>query len=459
MKKQLDITKSNKIFNKAKKLIPGGSQTFSKSPSQFVQNFSPKYLHKGKGAEVWDVDNNKFIDYVMGCHPLILGYADKDVNKAVKKQLDLGSTFSLMNELELDVSKLLVDAIPSAEMVRFGKNGADATTIGVKIARAVTNRDHIALCGFHGWHDWFIATTDLNRGIPKFNEKLAHKFVYNDIDSLEKIFKKNKDKIAIVILEPLTVLKPKCYGPINCNEKKCKKACANNFLTEVKRITHKYGALLMFDEIISGFRFSFGGAQELVNVKPDLSSFAKAISNGIPLSAIVGKREYMECLQDVFFSFTYGGDCVGLSAAKACIPKIKDKSVINHLYVMGKYLMDEINNYAEDLKIDDYIKCIGYSCRSVIKFDGQGKIDELVLKSFFQQELLKRGVLWAAYHALSWSHKKKHINHTIKAFKETMDLFRKILNQNIDIKSLLEGPAVEPVFRKVADFNSFTRND
>ena len=137
-----------------------------------------------------------------------------------------------------------------------------------------------------------------------------------------------------------------------------------------------------------------------------MSSFAKAISNGIPLSAIVGKREYMECLQDVFFSFTYGGDCVGLSAAKACIPKIKDKNVIKHLYIIGKYLMDEINNYAEDLKIDNYIKCIGYPCRSVIKFNGQGKIDELILKSFFQQELLKRGVLWAAYHALSWSHKK-----------------------------------------------------
>ena len=166
----------------------------------------------------------------------------------------------------------------------------------------------------------------------------------------------------------------------------------------------------------------------------------------------------MECLQDVFFSFTYGGDCVGLSAAKACIPKIKDKSVINHLYVMGKYLMDEINNYAEDLKIDDYIKCIGYSCRSVIKFDGQGKIDELVLKSFFNRNCLNEvfcGQHTMPFHGLT----KKHINHTIKAFKETMDLFRKILNQNIDIKSLLEGPAVEPVFRKVADFNSFTRND
>lgn len=458
MKKKLNITKSNKIFNNAKKLIPGGSQTFSKSPSQFVQNFSPKYLRKGKGSEVWDVDGNKFIDYVMGCHPLILGYSDKDVNDAVKKQLDLGSTFSLMNELEVDVSKLLVDSIPSAEMVRFGKNGADATTIGVKIARALTKRDHIAFCGYHGWHDWFVATTDLNEGVPKFNEKLAHKFVYNDLDSLEKIFKKYKDKIAIVILEPLTVLKPKCYGQINCKNKKCIKACSNNFLTEVKKMTHKYGALLMFDEIISGFRFSFGGAQELLNVTPDLSAFAKAMSNGVPISAIVGKKEYMECLNKVFFSFTYGGDCIGLSAAKACIPKIKEKNVIDHLDKMGTYLKHEINSFAKELNIDTFIECIGYPCRSIIRFNGNGKVDELILKSFFQQELLKRGVLWAAYHAISWSHKKKHIIHTINSFKETMELFSYAIKKNIKIESLLEGPPVEPVFRKVADFNSFTKN-
>ena len=160
----------------------------------------------------------------------------------------------------------------------------------------------------------------------------------------------------------------------------------------------------------------------------------------------------------VFFSFTYGGDCIGLSAAKACIPKIKEKNVIDHLDKMGTYLKHEINSFAKELNIDTFIECIGYPCRSIIRFNGNGKVDELILKSFFQQELLKRGVLWAAYHAISWSHKKKHIIHTINSFKETMELFSYAIKKNIKIESLLEGPPVEPVFRKVADFNSFTKN-
>jgi len=200
--KKPKITNSNKLYNQAKKIIPGGSQTFSKGVTQFVNGFAPKYLHRGKGAYVWDVDKNKYLDYVMGCQPIILGYADPDVNKAVINQLNLGSTFSLMNKLEIDVTELLIDKIPCAESARFGKNGADATTIAVRIARSVTGRDHIAYCGYHGWHDWYIANTDLNDGIPKFNQKLAHSFNYNDLDSLERIFKKNSNKVACVIMEP-----------------------------------------------------------------------------------------------------------------------------------------------------------------------------------------------------------------------------------------------------------------
>ena len=280
------ITRSNQIYERAKRIIPAGTQTFSKGVTQFVEGFAPKYLERGKGAYVWDVDGNHYLDYIMGCHPIILGYSDPDVNQAVINQLEKGSIFSLMNELEVDVTELLIDAIPCAEMARFGKNGADATTIGVRIARAVTGRDHIVYCGYHGWHDWYIANTDLNSGIPDFNQRLAHSFAYNDLDSLEQIFKEFPNQIAIVIMEPLTILEPE-----------------NNFLHEVKKMTHHYGALLMFDEIITGFRFSFGGAQELINVTPDLTSLAKAVSNGIPLSAIVGKKEYLQVLDKTFFSF------------------------------------------------------------------------------------------------------------------------------------------------------------
>ncbi|MDH5181760.1 MAG: aminotransferase class III-fold pyridoxal phosphate-dependent enzyme, partial [Gammaproteobacteria bacterium] len=376
----------------------------------------------------------------MGCHPIILGYADHDVNQAVIDQLELGSTFSLMNELEVDVTELLIDKVPCAEAARFGKNGADATTVAVRISRAVTGRNHVAYCGYHGWHDWYIANTDLNSGIPDFNKQLAHSFTYNDLDSLEQIFKQHPDEVACVIMEPLTVLEPR-----------------DNFLAEVKKMAHHYGALLIFDEIITGFRFSMGGAQELTGVTPDLATFAKAISNAIPLSAVVGKKEYMFALEKTFFSFTYGGDCIGLSAAKACIPKLEREKVPEHLNVVGTKLKNGFNELAANHGLEDFIECIGYPCRSIITFKGQGKYNDLEMKSYFQQELLRHGVLWAAYHALSWSHKEHDIDITLQAYDAAMEGFGKIVKNNINLADQIEGIPVRPVFRKVADFNSYTR--
>lgn len=456
-KRPFKTTRSDSIYKRAVEIIPAGSQTFSKGVTQFVEGFSPKYLHRGKGAHVWDVDDNKFLDYIMGCHPIILGYADPDVNNAVIEQLELGSTFSLMNELEVDVTELLIDKIPCAEAVRFGKNGADATTIAVRISRSVTGRDHVAFCGYHGWHDWYIANTDLNRGIPDFNKKLAHSFIYNDLDSLEKIFHDHPGEIACVIMEPLTILEPKCMGSKNCKKDQCKVACQNNFLHEVQKMALHYGALLVFDEIISGFRYSLGGAQELVGVTPDLATYAKAISNAVPLSAIAGKKEYMFALEKTFFSFTYGGDCIGLAAAKACIPKLERENVTDHLWTVGKMLKDGFNSLAQEHDIQDYVECLGYPCRTIISFDGQGRYNDLEMKSYFQQELLRRGILWTAYHALSWSHKEEDIIKTLNAYDEVMGLFKTIVRNNKSLRSMVEGIPVRPVFRKVADFNSYSR--
>lgn len=433
------INKSNEIYTRAKEIIPAGTQTFSKGVTQFVEGFAPKYLHRGKGSYVWDVDGNKYLDYVMACHPLILGYADPDVNQAVIEQLELGSTFSLMNELEVDVTELLVNAVPCAEAARFGKNGADATTVGVRIARAITGRDHIAYCGYHGWHDWYIANTDLNSGIPEFNQSLAHSFAYNDLSSLQRIFEAYPDQVAIVIMEPLTILEPK-----------------ENFLHEVKKMTHHYGALLMFDEVITGFRFSYGGAQELTGVIPDLTALAKGISNGIPLSAIVGKREYLFALEKTFFSFTYGGDCIGLAAAKACLPKLKREKVSEHLWRAGAILKDGFNSLAEKYTLDEFIQCVGYPCRTIITFDGQGSYDPLEMKSFFQQELIRRGILWAAYHALSFSHSVDDIYYTLECYEEIIKMFKNVVEKKLNLRSLIEGIPVSPVFRRVADFNSYS---
>lgn len=436
--KKFKIDRSNEIYRRAEKIIPAGTQTFSKGVNQFVTGFAPKYLQRGKGAYVWDADGNKFLDYVMGCHPIILGYADQDVNSAVIEQLELGSTFSLANELEVDVTELLIETIPCAEAARFGKNGADVTSVAVRIARAVTGRDHIAYCGYHGWHDWYIANTDLNSGIPKFNEQLAHSFTYNNLDSLEQIFRQNKGKVACVIMEPLTVLEPE-----------------DNFLHKVKEMAHHHGALLIFDEIITGFRFSLGGAQELTGVTPDLAAFAKAISNGVPLSAIVGKKEYMFALEKTFFSFTYGGDCIGLSAAKACIPKIRREKVPDHLNEVGSLLKDNFNKLADQYGLTEFTGCVGYPCRTVVTFDGQGRFDSLEMKSYFQQELLRRGILWAGYHALSFSHQREDIEMTLNAFEDVMKLFKKIVDGSQSLRSFIEGEPVKPVFRNIADFNSY----
>jgi len=440
MSKKINITKSDAIYQRAKDIVPAGSQTFSKGVTQFVEGFAPKYLHRGKGAQVWDVDGNQFLDYIMGCHPIILGYADDDVNDAIREQLELGTTFSLMNELEVDVTEKIIETIPCAEAARFGKNGADATSVGVRIARAVTGRDHIAYCGYHGWHDWYIANTDLNSGIPEFNKQLAHSFTYNDLDSLEQIFKAHPDEVAIVIMEPLTILEPK-----------------DNFLHEVKKMAHHYGALLMFDEIITGYRFAVGGAQELTGVTPDLTSLAKAISNAVPLSAICGKKEYLFALEKTFFSFTYGGDCIGLAAANATIPKIQRENIPAQLWEVGAVLKDGFNKLAKDLGLADFFQCLGYPCRTIISFNGQGKYHDLEMKSFIQQELLREGVLWAAYHALSWSHKREDIDFTLNAYEIALKKFKTINEKRLDLRSQIEGKPVRPVFRKVADFNSYTR--
>ena len=452
-KKSLKLLNSNKLYKRALKIIPYGSQTYSKGVKAFSDGVSPKFLARGKGCEVWDVDGNKYIDFAMGAQPLILGYADPDVNRAVNKQLALGSTFSVSNKLEIDVAELLVKHIPGAEGARFGKHGADATSIAVRLSRAITKRDHLAFCGYHGWHDWFVGTTDLNAGVPKFNDQLAHSFSYNNIESLEKIFKKNKNKIACVIMEPITVNGPKSgpNGSIQWNDFDRKK----NFLTDVKSLCKKNGALLVFDEVVTGFRYDIGGAQKMFGITPDLGCFAKAMSNGIPVSAITGKKEYMKYLEKTFFSFTYGGDCVGLAAAKATINKIEKKNVIDHLYKVGSRLKKGMNELIKIYDLQELLECSGYPCRTIMTIKKLGKYKKpLITKSLIQQELMFREVLWSQYHSMCYSHKNSHIDKSLNAFEDAFKKLRNIIKNKKNIENSLIGKPCETVFTRVADFQS-----
>jgi len=281
---------SEKLLESARLSIPLGSQTFSKSITQLPFGVSPYFAKSAKGSKLIDVDDNQYIDFISALAAVNIGYLDEDITKAVIEQVQKGSIFSLSSELEIALAQKLNEIIPCSEMVRFGKNGSDVTSAAIRIARAYTKKDLVVVCGYHGWQDWYISSTTRNKGIPKDICKLTKKFNYNDIDSLKKIFKENKDNIACVILEPMNIKYPE-----------------NNFLEKVKEITHQNNALLIFDEMITGFRFGLGGASEYFEITPDLATFGKAMANGYPISAICGKKEYMRMFEEVFFSFTFGG--------------------------------------------------------------------------------------------------------------------------------------------------------
>ncbi len=299
---------NSKLFKSALKYIPLASQTYSKSYKVHFKNVSPYFLKKGNGCYVWDEDNNKYIDFISGLLPIIIGYNNKQINNAITKQLRKGIIFSLPTIVETQLSKKLCQLIPSAEMVRFGKNGSDVTSAAIRLSRAYTKRDHIIFCGYHGWHDWYIGSTKMSIGVPKKIKKLTTSFKYNDIQYLEKILKKNPKKYAAVIMEPVYDKEPK-----------------NNFLKKVRTLTKKYGCLLIFDEIVTGFRVHLKGAQYFYGVTPDVSCFGKAMANGMPISAIVGKRKIMKNFDKIFFSTTFGGETLSIVAALETIKYLEKK--------------------------------------------------------------------------------------------------------------------------------------
>lgn len=422
------IEQSDAIFNIAKKLIPCQTQCLSKGPTQFVEGVAPKYLKKGKGCRVWDVDGNEYIDYGMALGPVILGYCYDKVDEAIKNQLKDAIILTQMHPLEVEVAQLLVDIIPCAEMVRYGKNGSDVTSAAVRLARAYTGRDIIACCGYHGWQDWYIASTERNTGIPEDVKKLTKKFNYNDINSLKKIFDESKGDVACIIMEPMCVVFPE-----------------NDFLNKVKQLTHENKSILIFDEIITGFRWDIGGAQKYFNVTPDLATFGKAMANGMPLSAIVGREEIMQKLEEVFFSFTFGGEILSLAAAKATINEMKEKNVISHIHKIGKRLTDGFRQAISEFNLENYVRIAGPDFRSVFFFDEPER--GMLHKSLMQQEMMKRGINFTGYHNLCFSHKNIDIDETLNAFMESADVLSSWIKKGNE-EVMLEGKIIRPVFRR-----------
>ncbi len=423
------IEKSKAWLERAAKVIPGASQTFSKGADQHVRGVAPMFLEKGKGCRVWDVDGNEYIDYIQGLLPNILGYAHDEVNAAVAAQLAQGHSFSLPHPLEVELAERLTRLIPCAEKVRFGKNGSDATSGAVRAARALTGRERIACCGYHGWQDWYIGSTTRNAGVPKAVRALTHPFVYNDLASLEKILDEHRGEFAAVIMEPVNFWPP-----------------AAGFLEGVKELADRHGALLIFDEICSGFHFGLGGAQKKFGVTPDLACFGKAMANGFPISCIVGRDDVMKVFEEIFFSFTFGGEVASMAAAMKVLDVLETTDAYARMEANGRVLQEGLNALAEEAGLQNRMKCVGYPFWSLIKFlDADGK-DSFLLRSLFAQECVKRGALLLATHNLTASHDPISIEQTLSIYAEVC---KTVANWWSDPhpEAHLQGEMIHPVFR------------
>ncbi|OGY44945.1 MAG: aminotransferase class III [Candidatus Buchananbacteria bacterium RIFCSPHIGHO2_01_FULL_39_14] len=421
--------KSNQLFKKVKEMIPLASQTFSKSYLIYVKGFAPLFLTHGQGSRVWDVDGHQYIDFVNGLLPIVLGYQYPAVDEAIKRQLKKGITFSMASVLEYELARLLIKHIPCAEMVRFGKNGSDVTAGAVRIARAVTGREHVAVCGYHGWQDWYIGSTTRNLGVPKSTQVLTHRFNYNDLNSLKKIFKNYPRKVAAVILEPMNFEEPK-----------------DNFLRKVKELTHKNGALLIFDEVVTGFRFHLGGAQKLFGVTPDLACFGKAMANGMPISALVGKKIYMKKVTDIFFSFTNGGEALSIAAAIATIKELESKKVLDYLWRLGAYLSEKTNLLIIKNNLQEVLTLAGKPCWSVFIFKKTKKYSVEEIESYLQQELIQAGFLWHGQHNLSFSHTKSEIDKLIAVYGKIFPKLRQLIDSG-KLRNNLKGKPISHIFK------------
>jgi len=421
------VKNSIKYLQDAKKLIPALSQTFSKAPYSYVEGIYPTYLSHGKGSHVFDVDNKEYIDFVLGLGPIILGYNYPAVNKAIKKQLSKGISFSIPHSIEVEASKTINSIIPGAEMIRFAKTGSDAGTAAIRAARAITKRDNIAYWGGGGvWHDWFTIITSRNEGIPKSLGKMIQKFKYNNIESLKILFEKWKGEVAAVYMEPMMTEFPK-----------------KDFLTDVKKLTKKNGAVLIFDEVITGFRFANGGAQELLKIQADITVFGKGIANGMPLAAITGKRKYMKKFNDIFYSTTYGGETLSLAASMAVINEIKTKPVIKHCWKLGEDLISKFNKLTNEVGVK--IKMEGIPVRSSIVCRDINNNPSLLIKSLFYQEMIKRGILLGpGYVFLSYSHSQKDIKKTLEAVEKSLKIVKKAIDTKT-VKKSLNGKIMKSV--------------
>jgi len=419
------------------RLIPGGSHTYAKGDDQYPE-FMPPLIASGKGCRVWDADGNEYIEYGMGSRAVSLGHAYPAINAAASRQMALGSNFTRAAVIELKAAETFLQMVPGAEMVKFAKNGSDVTSAAIKLARAYTGRDKIALCKDHPFFsvdDWFIGTTTVNRGVPASQTELSLSFRFNDIESVRTLFECHQGEIAALILEP------EKDEPLDMN-----------FAEQLQNLCKAEGALLILDEMITGFRWALGGAQTLYKLMPDLSTFGKAMGNGFAVSALAGRREIMGLggldhkEERVFLlSATHGAENHALAAFMAVVEEYRKNNVIEYLRDQGERLRRGMQNAIAQHQLEEYVGIQGHPAAMIYTTADQTGQRSQAFRTLFLQESLRRGLL-APSLVLSYSHGDKDVDETLAIIDEVLGVYRNALDNGID--KYLEGRPVQPVFRK-----------
>jgi glutamate-1-semialdehyde 2,1-aminomutase len=432
-------TRSNSFSERAHRLIPGGAHTYSRGDDQFPE-LAPQAFVRGKGARVWDVENAEYVDWGMGINNVLIGHAEDVIDDAAITAIRNGQAFSRPTPLEVDVAEAILELFPAMDMVKYGKNGSDANTSAVRLARAITGRDLIGYdesAPFLAIHDWFIGKTLVNAGVPKAIQDLCVGFRFNDIASVEQMFAENHGKMACVVMEVCRDVKP-----------------APGFLETLRRLCTQNGTLLIFDEVVTGFRYALNGAHSLFGVTPDFLSIGKGMANGYAISAILGKREYMERgglrhdKERVFFlSTTNGPEQSALAATLATIRFYQSHDVIKHIYGSGQAVMDSLSQAAKRHGIADYVSAEGdFACRPFPKFLGPDRHVSPSYRTLFLQEMAVRGV-FMPWVCPSFRHGQSEIERTCEGFDAACKVYAQALEAG-SVDGLLVGPAARPVFRR-----------
>lgn len=421
--------KSEALLAREVKISPLAAQTFSKSYRYFCRGVAPSYMDHGEGCYIYDVDGNRYIDYMCALGPITVGYNIPEVNEAVIQQVKKFSSGSLQSELEVELAEKLCEIVPCAEMVRFVKNGGDATTAAIRLARAYTGREVVLMSGYHGMHDWSIGASENHKGVPEAVRKLTINFTYNDLADLEKKLQENE--VAAVILEPIQSNGPK-----------------EDYLKGVKKLAHKYGAILIFDEVVSGFRYALGGASEKFGVTPDLAAFGKGMANGYAISAVAGKKELLKQIeQGVFISTTFGGDAVPMAASLATIKILEQPGFYEKLTKVGEIQRDGIVELINKYDLNDVLSVSGLPAHAGVAFEGHGSLNYLDIQSVYSQTMVENGILVFAIYNLNGSHTEKEAERYLDATDKAFALIRKAIDDD-GVDNILRNGKVDPVFKR-----------